>query len=84
MPAFADGTSPKTFGCYSTWGDTGTSAHCRPATQTAHFANHAVCWFEPDHTSDYTLITKGSTVDPWGQLECGLSIQKAYVLARGY
>lgn len=83
FPASADGTSYKTFGCYSTWGNTGTSAHCTPATASAYFANHAVCQYQPDKTSDYIFISKGSYVDPWGKLNCLFYITNAYVIARG-
>ncbi|GAA1514239.1 hypothetical protein GCM10009677_54290 [Sphaerisporangium rubeum] len=77
--AFASGTSPTTNGCYSTWGSTGTSAHCFNVTVTGNYRNHAACQSQPDKVSSWLWITAGSTVDNWGQLNCTFKITSSRI-----
>jgi NO-binding membrane sensor protein with MHYT domain len=74
--AFA-GTSANVNGCKSTWGSTGSSVACSPASVTMHFRNHASCSFSPDQNSGSIAITKGSSVTGVGQVNCTFSINSA-------
>ncbi|AEV84876.1 hypothetical protein ACWT_3852 [Actinoplanes sp. SE50] len=77
------GTSGRTNNCYSTWGNTGSSAHCLPATATGYYQNHLVCNGEGDKVSNWVLISNGATVDNWGQLNCRFKASSADVRYRG-
>lgn len=77
--AFASGTSPTVNGCYSTWGSTGTNAHCFNVTETGKYQNHASCDAQPDKTSSWLTIGKGSTVDNWGQLNCTFKVSSSRI-----
>ncbi|MCK9897956.1 hypothetical protein [Frankia sp. AgB32] len=77
--ALASGTSPTTNGCYSTWGSTGTNAHCFNVTVTGNYRNHAFCSAQFDKVSSALYMTRGSTVNNWGQLNCTFSVTRSRV-----
>jgi hypothetical protein len=78
-PAFASGTSNTVDGCYSTWGSTGTNAHCFKVTKTLNYRNHAACEAQPDKTSSWTEIVKGSTVPNFGQINCTFTVTSSSI-----
>lgn len=73
------GTSAKTNGCYSTWGNTGSNSHCTPATVTGNYRNHLACNSQADKVSGWLYITKNSTVSGFGQLNCTFKASSARV-----
>jgi hypothetical protein len=77
------GTSGKTNNCYSTWGNTGSSGHCLPATAGGYYQNHLVCNGEADKVSNWVQISNGATVDNWGQLNCRFKASSADVRYKG-
>ncbi|MEU3503312.1 hypothetical protein ABZ726_22000 [Streptomyces hundungensis] len=79
--AIASGTSGTTNGCYSTWGSTGTNAHCtNPSIQMdGAVRNHASCDFEADKVSGWIWTTRGSVFDNWGQLDCSWHVSRSRV-----
>ncbi|MFH8383562.1 hypothetical protein ACH4E7_21885 [Kitasatospora sp. NPDC018058] len=76
--AFA-GQSPNTFGCFSTWGSTGSNAHCYDVTQNGDFQNAASCSASFDQQSDWIWISQGSTINGWGQVDCTFSINNSWI-----
>jgi hypothetical protein len=76
-PAFASGTSANVNGCKSSWGSTGSSVSCQPATVTMHFRNHAACSGSPDQNSGSIAITSGSKVSGVGQINCTFSMSSS-------
>lgn len=83
--ANASGTSPTTMGCFSTWGSTGTDAHCTNpyATANGDYANAARCGWEPDMNSGAIRLTAGARVPDFGQLDCTFEVQSSYVIYAG-
>ncbi|MFD7584351.1 hypothetical protein ACFV84_02805 [Kitasatospora sp. NPDC059811] len=80
MPAAqaSSGTSSTVLGCYSTWGNTGTSAHCFNVTLGGRFQNFAACNVEADKYA-YISLQQGSTASDWGQLNCTWKIDYSSV-----
>ena len=74
--AFASGTSGNTNGCYSTWGSTGSDAHCHsPGAQKAgNYQNYGSCWNSGDQSFTYTGVYVGWIDPDWGQVDCVFSI----------
>lgn len=66
------GTSPTTNGCYSTWGNTGSDAHCTNphVTVTGNYRNHLSCNSQVDKVSGWIYFQAGAYADHWGQLNC--------------
>ncbi|WP_282202139.1 hypothetical protein [Kitasatospora fiedleri] len=60
----SSGTSNNVLGCYSTWGNTGTNAHCFNVTLGGTFQNFAACNVEADKYA-YLSISQGSTAANW-------------------
>jgi hypothetical protein len=84
VAAFASGgTSGMTNGCYSTWGNTGSSYHCPRVTVTGYYQNHLACDKEQDKTSPWSRLTAGSSVDNIGQVNCRFKASSAYVAFHG-
>ncbi|WP_133243246.1 hypothetical protein OIE62_22695 [Streptomyces scopuliridis] len=82
--ASADGSSAKLNNCWSTWGSTGSSAHCVNTSQTGSYQNEAYCGgVDTNKASGWRQITKGSTIDPWGKLECTFSIRYSDIWFKG-
>lgn len=81
-PALAAGTSGTTNGCYSTWGSTGSNAHCTnpSVSQDGNYRNYGNCYYSSDQYSGWVWFGKGSYVDGWGQVDCTFSINYSYVL----
>jgi hypothetical protein len=77
------GTSGRTNNCYSTWGNTGSSGHCLPATASGYYQNHLVCNGEGDKVSNWTYISNGASVDNWGQLNCRFKASSADIRYKG-
>ncbi|MDR3036042.1 hypothetical protein [Kitasatospora cineracea] len=78
--ASASGTSASVNGCYSTWGSTGTSAHCYNTTDAGSYQNEAYCGgLDYDRASGWVYIGRNSTVSNWGQLDCRWSINSSDV-----
>ncbi|GAA1899293.1 hypothetical protein GCM10009716_06420 [Streptomyces sodiiphilus] len=77
MPAaHAAGSSAKLNNCWSTWGSTGSAAHCRNTSVSGNYQNEAYCGgIDTDKASGWRYISQGATVDPWGKLECRWSIR---------
>ncbi|MBD0672208.1 hypothetical protein [Streptomyces sp. CBMA156] len=74
--ASASGQSANLNNCYSTWGSTGTSAHCYNTSDAGYYQNEAYCGgVDYDRASGWTYIGKGSTISNWGQLNCTWSIR---------
>jgi len=80
-------------GCYSTWGNTGTNAHCNDpwaaaqdgtsggneiGGQSGDWANHALCDFESDMTSSRSYFYYLHSYDNFGQLDCTFNVTGAY------
>ncbi|MFD4394316.1 hypothetical protein [Kitasatospora sp. NPDC058478] len=76
--AFA-GTSGNTFGCWSTWGSTGSNAHCQNVQKSGYFQNYGYCDWEADQTSTNTWFDEKSTVNNWGQIDCTFNISRSLV-----
>ncbi|MFE5584504.1 hypothetical protein [Kitasatospora sp. NPDC056531] len=68
--AFA-GASSTTNGCYSTWGNTGSDAHCNNpnATQDGNYGNYESCSAESDNQT-WVWFGAGSVSNDWGQEDC--------------
>ncbi|MBB0243166.1 hypothetical protein FNQ90_03320 [Streptomyces alkaliphilus] len=76
--AQAAGSSARLNNCWSTWGSTGTAAHCVNTSVTGDYRNEAHCGgIDYNRASGWYRIAKGSTVDPWGRLECAWSIRSS-------
>ncbi|MCE7078694.1 hypothetical protein [Streptomyces sp. ST2-7A] len=76
--AQAAGSSARINNCWSTWGSTGSAAHCVNTSVTGHYRNEAHCGgIDYDRVSGWVRIARGSTVDPWGRLECAWSIRSS-------
>ena len=69
-------------GCFSTWGNTGTDAHCTNpfALVNGNYSNHADCDFESDPTSGKQYYYFGQVVNDFGQLNCTFNVTSSYVL----
>ncbi|MER5520050.1 hypothetical protein [Streptomyces sp. NPDC002763] len=76
--ALASGTSPTTYGCYSTWGNTGSNGHCQSVTRTGDFQNEVDCSFGGD-SSIWYLFHSGSSHDTWGYAECTFSANRSWI-----
>lgn len=83
--ASASGASGVTNGCFSTWGSTGTDAHCTVphVTVTGNYANHAACDFEPDHTSAWSHFPVPAEIFDFGQIDCTFSVSWSSVAFTG-
>ncbi len=70
-PLASAGTSNTTLGCYSTWGSTGSNAHCSNpyALDDGDYTNHGSCYYSSDQWSSL-----------WGQVDCTFSINWSEVL----
>jgi hypothetical protein len=77
--ASAAGTSNKTNGCYSTWGNTAFVGHCNPVTVAGQFQNYAVCDWEADFGSAWYRFGRGSYIDQFGSRECTFKVINSYV-----
>ncbi|MCY0942202.1 MULTISPECIES: hypothetical protein [Streptomyces] len=77
--ATAAGTSGKTNGCYSTWGNTAFTGHCNPVTVSGQFNNWGVCDWQTDRGSGYHRWSKGF-VGKWGTRECSFKVLRSYIL----
>lgn len=79
--ASASGTSDTTLGCYSTWGSTGSNAHCTNpyATYSAYFQNYGACLWSSDVASNWTWFNQGDWNSGWGQVDCVFDIQESWV-----
>ncbi|MFJ3220355.1 hypothetical protein ACIPLC_31095 [Kitasatospora sp. NPDC086801] len=84
MPAAqaSSGTSGNVLGCYSTWGNTGTSGHCYNVEKGGTFEHFAACNVEVDKYA-YLSISQGSTVSNWGQLNCTWKIDCSSIDCQG-
>ncbi|MEV7778720.1 hypothetical protein [Kitasatospora sp. NPDC088351] len=77
--ATASGTSGQTNGCYSTWGSTGSNAHCKSVGVTGYYRNHAECSWQSDRWSTYYYFWNLSSQPNWGQVDCAFSIESSWV-----
>jgi hypothetical protein len=75
----SSGTSGSTNGCYSTWGNTGSSFHCPKVTVSGYYQNHLSCDKETDKTSAWYWLRAGSGADNLGQVNCRFKASSAYV-----
>ncbi|MFE5584505.1 hypothetical protein [Kitasatospora sp. NPDC056531] len=78
--AFA-GQSSTTNGCYSTWGNTGSNAHCVDphVTVTGNYENYENCSAESDNYSGWNSFDSGAYVNGWGQVDCTWSANYSQV-----
>lgn len=76
--AFASGRSATKYGCYSTWGSTGSSTHCYNVPKTITVRTHADCPVLTDELSPWKTIKKGQTVKDFGQADCFTPMRRAY------
>jgi hypothetical protein len=77
----ASGSSAVSFGCYSTWGSTGSNAHCTApsATYSGNYRNWAWCnTVEGALTSKWQWFNAGQYVPGFGQVNCTFSIHDAF------
>lgn len=77
--ASASGTSSKTYGCWSTWGDTGSNAHCQKIEKSGYFANKGYCDWSSDQTSGHDWKDAGTSDPDWGQIDCTFHISRSLV-----
>ncbi|MFE4971780.1 hypothetical protein ACFRAR_06645 [Kitasatospora sp. NPDC056651] len=79
--AFAGGTSGTTNGCYSTWGNTGSNAHCTNpvVTVSGYYQNFGSCSYSSDQYSTRYFYSQGSAPNNWGQVDCTFSISYSRV-----
>ena len=79
--ASASGTSGTTNGCYSTWGSTGSNAHCTNpyVTYPGNFRNHGLCFLEGDQTSSWRWFNQFDWNPGWGQVDCTFQINESFV-----
>ncbi|MFJ5308505.1 hypothetical protein [Streptomyces sp. NPDC088350] len=76
--ALASGTSSTTYGCYSTWGNTGSNGHCQSVSRTGDFQNEIDCSLSGD-SSIWYLFHSGSAHSSWGYVECTFSANKSWI-----
>ncbi|MGJ5754779.1 hypothetical protein FB563_2966 [Streptomyces puniciscabiei] len=76
--ALASGTSPTTYGCYSSWGNTGSNGHCQSVGRTGDFQNEIDCSFSGD-SSIWYLFHKGNSKPNWGYVECNFSANRSWI-----
>ncbi|MCM3887598.1 hypothetical protein ND747_28815 [Frankia sp. R82] len=76
--ALASGQSPRTNNCYSTWGSTGSNAHCYANSVAGTYTNHGFCTSQPDPTSSKYFV-KGTYAPDWGQVNCWFKINSSRV-----
>ncbi|MEV7778721.1 hypothetical protein [Kitasatospora sp. NPDC088351] len=81
--AMASGTSNDVNGCYSTWGSTGSNAHCKDVTATGFYRNAASCNWSLDQQSAEYMFLFGSSKQDWGQVDCTFKINFSWVNFRG-
>ena len=81
VAASASGTSATTFGCYSTWGSTGSNAHCTNpyVTYPAYYQNHGACLWSSDVNSSWVWFNQRDWNSGWGQVNCVFDIQQSWV-----
>jgi hypothetical protein len=77
--ALASGTSSQTYGCYSTWGNTGSNGHCQSVTKTGDFQNEAYCNTGLSDTSVWHYFKYGSSHSTWGYAECTFAVDRSWV-----
>ncbi|MBP5938358.1 hypothetical protein [Streptomyces acidiscabies] len=77
--AMASGTSPKLNGCYSTWGSTGSVAHCVSVTRGGQYKNRGVCTFG-NEDSLWKFFQGGESNPKWGGVECTFDIEKSFIM----
>ncbi|MFI6850648.1 hypothetical protein OG535_01855 [Kitasatospora sp. NBC_00085] len=77
--ALASGTSNKTNGCWSTWGSTGSNAHCQNVTDGGNYVNKSICSWSSDQVSDAEWFDRGASKDNWGQIDCTFNVEKSWV-----
>ncbi|MFJ3306233.1 hypothetical protein ACIPSA_24565 [Streptomyces sp. NPDC086549] len=72
------GTSSKLYGCYSSWGNTGSLGHCQTVTRTGDFQNEVDCALGGD-SSVWYYFHKDSSHDGWGYAECTISANRSWI-----
>ena len=78
-PTSFAGTSGNVYGCYSTWGSTGSNAHCQMVQRQGNFQNQGSCNLGGTVRSGWNFFSTLQSVPNWGQVDCTFAIDSSWV-----